>query len=173
MLRQALAMFGKSATNEAADRILTAVSAAARAPDLFGEGRAPDTLDGRFEMATLFACLALQRLRAAPEADRVAQVFTDRLFRLFDAGLREAGVGDLTVPKRMKKIAAAFYGRLGAYGPAFSDETALAAALSRNIWGLDAHAFAPELARRTAALWSRIEGLPPASLEQPDVWNLS
>ncbi|MEZ6021914.1 MAG: ubiquinol-cytochrome C chaperone family protein [Hyphomonadaceae bacterium] len=52
----------------------------------------------------------------------MAQAFTDTLFRFFDAGLREAGVGDLTVPKRMHKLAASFYGRLNAYVAAIEAE---------------------------------------------------
>lgn len=174
MLRQALALFKKSDTIEAADRILSAVTAVARDPSLFGEGRAPDTLDGRFEVAVSFACLAILRLRAAPEAERVAQVFTDRLFRLFDAGLREAGVGDLSVPKRMKKLAGVFYGRLNAYGAMLQDahgEPALAAALSRYIWSQPDHPFAPELAGRLAATWGRLQTLPPQALESVQSWR--
>jgi cytochrome b pre-mRNA-processing protein 3 len=57
------------------------------------------------------------------------------LFRHFDAGLREDGVGDTMVPKRMRKLAGDFYGRLDAYGPAITagDSGALAAALVRNV----------------------------------------
>lgn len=163
-------LFGNSAANEAADRILAAVMGAARDPDLFGDDGAPDTLDGRFEMATAFAALALMRLKASPEADRVAQVFTDKLFRHFDAGLREAGVGDLSVARRMKGLAGAFYGRLAAYRETIADEAAFAAALGRNIWNDAAAAPAPGVARRLRALHERLAAAPVQAVEAAASW---
>lgn len=168
-----LGLFGKSAANEAADRILAAVMHAARDPDLFGDDGAPDTLDGRFEMATAFAVLALLRLKAAPEADRVAQVFTDTLFRHFDAGLREAGVGDLSVAKRMKKLAGAFYGRLTAYQAAIGEEAQLGEALGRNIWNAPDAPPAGALARRLRAVHAALAALPPQALEDGTNWVAS
>ncbi len=52
-----------------------------------------------------------------------------------DHSLRELGIGDQGVPKRMKKLARMFYGRVAAYGEALDadDPAALAAALTRNI----------------------------------------
>lgn len=168
-----LGLFGKSAANEAADRILAAVAQAARAPDLYGEGRAPDTLDGRFEMLTAFATVALLRLKASPEADKVAQIFTDRLFRFLDAGLREAGVGDLTVPKRMRVLAERFYGRLSAYAAAGGAPAALAAALSRNVWNEESAPFADALAARLVLLQARFADAPPQSLESATAWAVA
>lgn len=166
----AFRLFGKSAANEAAGRILDSVAQSARNPDLFGEDGAPDTLDGRFEVLTAFAAIVLLRLRAAPEADRVAQVFTDRLFRYLDAGLREAGVGDLSVGKGMKALAGRFYGRLAVYDEAFGRPDALAAALSRNIWNVDAASPAPSLAARLGALKARFDAAAPEALEAPVNW---
>lgn len=125
--------------------LLLAVTDASRQPELFGEGRLPDTLEGRLESLTLFASLALVRLQKEPHLKRRAAAFTDQLFRNIDAGLREAGVGDLSVPRRMRSIASQFYGRLGAYAAALEagDEAALADALARN---MAAGAFAPALA---------------------------
>jgi cytochrome b pre-mRNA-processing protein 3 len=168
-----LGLFRKSAANEAADRILASVMQAARDPALFGDDGAPDTLDGRFEMATAFAVLALLRLKAAPEADRVAQVFTDTLFRHFDAGLREAGVGDLSVAKRMKGLAGAFYGRLAAYQASIADEAALADALGRNIWNDPDAAPARPLARRLQALHVAQAAAAPQAIEDAHYWVAS
>lgn len=165
-----LGIFGKSAANEAADRILVATMQAARAPELYGEGRVPDTMDGRFELATAFATLALLRLKVAPDADRVAQAYTDKLFRLFDAGLREAGVGDLSVARRMKALAGAFYGRLAAYESALEDAVRLSTALGRNIWNDECAPFAAELAGRLRALHVRQSGEPPQALEAAERW---
>lgn len=138
--------FKRSRADEAAEALLHAVIAASRKPAFFGEGRVPDTLEGRFEVMTLNGVLALIRLREAPEAGEMPQLFTDKLFRHFDAGLREAGTGDLTVPKRMRKLAGEFYGRLEAYAPGLAGDEGLAAALGRNMLGDEAAPFAGALA---------------------------
>jgi cytochrome b pre-mRNA-processing protein 3 len=120
-----------------AERLVDIVSQMGRRAGFFGAGRAADTLEGRFEVVALHACLAFIRLERDPDFAPLAQAFADALFRHFDSGLREAGVGDLTVPKRMRRLAGAFYGRLSAYGEALArgDEAALAQALSRNLLG--------------------------------------
>jgi cytochrome b pre-mRNA-processing protein 3 len=140
--------FQSSRASQDAARLLESVTGASRQPALFAPGRIPDTLDGRFEAAAIYGAVALIRLRADAAAEPLAQVFTDRFFRALDAGLREAGVGDLSVPKRMRKLAGAFYGRLSAYAPAIEgrDRTGLTAALGRNVFSDEAHAFAPVLA---------------------------
>lgn len=140
--------FKRSRADQDAERLLAAVTKASRQPALFGEGRAPDTLEGRFEVLALHASLALLRLRAEPTAEALSQCFTDKLFRHLDAGLREEGVGDLVVPKRMRKLAGAFYGRLEAYAAALqsNDQAALAAAVARNIWDGEASTFAEQVA---------------------------
>lgn len=166
----AFRLFGKSAANEAARRILSAVTQAARAHDLYGEGRAPDTLDGRFEVLTAFAAVALLRLKAPPAAERVAQEFTDILFRYLDAGLREAGVGDLSVAKRMKALAGRFYGRLAAYEAGLAGQGGLAEALARNVWNADAAPFAAALAGQLAELHRRFGAAPPQALEDAAAW---
>lgn len=127
--------FRRSRVRTDAQRLLKAVLAASRRPALFGPGKAPDTLEGRFEVMALHAGLALLRLGKEPQAANLAQTFTDTLFRHFDAGLREDGVGDTTVPKRMRKLAGDFYGRLEAYSGAITDRdgAAMAAALVRNV----------------------------------------
>jgi cytochrome b pre-mRNA-processing protein 3 len=159
-----------SQTDAAAIGLLTAITQAARNPNLYGEGRVPDTLDGRFEAMTLFACLVLQRLSADPKGERRAQAFTDRLFRSFDAGLREAAVGDLTVPKRMKTLAQAFYGRAGAYGRCASapDWTL---ALARNVWNAEDAAFAGVLAARVMSLQAAMAAQPIETLAEPALWR--
>ena len=134
--------------------MLQAVTEASRRPALFAAGCIPDTLEGRFEAMALYGSLALIRLRADKGAAPLAQTFADKLFRVFDAGLREEGVGDLAVPKRMQKLAASFYGRLEAYGAAIeaSESAGLAAALGRNVFADEAHAFAPVLAEHVLSV---------------------
>ena len=119
------------------------VATASRQPSLYVALGVPDTMEGRFEALSLHMILALRALRHLPApADEVARDLTDALFRDLDASLREMGVGDTVVPKRMKKLAEAFYGRAQAYdGPLEAgDEAALAQALGRNVRGNDAPA---------------------------------
>lgn len=144
-------LFGGSKSRKAAEALLAAVSDASREPRFFGADGAPNTLEGRLELLTLHGVLLLTRLSG--EAERtLAQEFTDILFRHIDSGLREAGVGDLSVPRRMRKIASQFYGRLEAYRAALDDDAALTEALTRNIFGGHQNPFAATLAahaRRT------------------------
>jgi cytochrome b pre-mRNA-processing protein 3 len=109
----------------------------------------PDTWPGRFELVVLHGVLATRRLNTDPEAHGLAQAVSNRLFSTFDEALREVGEGDLTVAKRMKGLARAFLGRLGAYGAGLDakDEAALAGAMARNIWNIEESASAGALAR--------------------------
>jgi cytochrome b pre-mRNA-processing protein 3 len=164
--------FGRSHAVAEAEELLATVVAMSRRSGFFGENRVSDTLEGRFEVLTLHAALALIRLRTEPAAAAVAQAFTDRLFRHLDAGLREAGVGDLTVPKRMRSMAGSFYGRLDAYAHAIenADGAALAAAVARNVVGSDGQSFATQLAHYTADAARRQGAAPFTALFDPAGW---
>jgi cytochrome b pre-mRNA-processing protein 3 len=119
------------------------VATASREPGLYASLGIPDTVEGRFEALSLHMILLLRALREMPPpADEVAKDLTDAFFQDMDASLREMGVGDTVVPKRMKKIAESFYGRAQAYdGPLnASDEAELASALGRNAYGSEAPA---------------------------------
>jgi cytochrome b pre-mRNA-processing protein 3 len=116
-----------------------AIVAAARRPGFYADLGAPDTLPGRFELVVLHVALTLRRLRAE-EGDARAKAFAqelfDAMFRALDANLRELGVGDITVPKRVKAMARSFYDGAAAYDRALDagDEAALAAALRRIVY---------------------------------------
>lgn len=167
-------LFNRSPGENQAEALLLRVVETSRQPTLYGAGGVPDTLDGRLESMILHGVLALIRLRAEPDARRLAQNFTDLLFRHFDAGLREAGVGDMAVPKRMHRLAGDFYGRLEAYAAALAegDDQALQAALARNLLAGAAGADAARLARYVAALSARLAEAPVAALSAPDSWAL-
>jgi len=118
------------------DALYGEIVAAARRPQLYSDWQVPDTPLGRFEMLSLHLFLFLHRLRGEKGGLRdVAQDVTDHFFREVDHSLRELGIGDMGVPKRMKKLARMFYGRLAAYGQAVeaADGVVLAEALKRNI----------------------------------------
>jgi len=144
----AFRLFQRSRAREDAERLLAAVTRVSRQPSFFGPERVADTLEGRFELMTVNAALALIRLGKTLDSAPLGQEFTDLLFRYFDAGLREAAVGDLTVPKRMRKVAGAFYGRLEVYGRALAgvDGNELSQALARNVLAEESAGFAPALA---------------------------
>jgi cytochrome b pre-mRNA-processing protein 3 len=117
--------------------VYEAIVAAARHPRLYAGHDVPDTLDGRFEMIALHTILVLRTAAAAaPQSKQgFCQDLIDEFFRDMDRSLREMGTGDLSVGKKVRRMAEVFYGRLRAYGEALdADGEALAAALARNIW---------------------------------------
>jgi cytochrome b pre-mRNA-processing protein 3 len=120
-----------------ARRLYAAIVAAARRPGFYREGGVPDSLDGRFELLTLHVHLVLRRLKGEPAAADTAQALFDAMFADMDESLREIGVGDLGVGRRVKQMAEAFYGRVAAYdeGLAAADPAVLEAALARNLYG--------------------------------------
>ncbi|MBO6719403.1 MAG: ubiquinol-cytochrome C chaperone [Rhizobiaceae bacterium] len=118
------------------DALYEQIVAAARQPAPYADWAVPDTPLGRFELLSLVMILVLRRLKGEPgAASDVAQDLVDTFFRDMDHSIRELGVGDVGVPKRMKKLSRMFYGRAQSYGSALDarDEGALKAALSRNV----------------------------------------
>lgn len=131
-------LFKRKKANEAVvSRQYGALTEAARAPALYTHMNVPDTVMGRFEMLCIHMVLYFRRTRGAGEAaERLAQEIVDAFFEDMDHSIRELGVGDMGVPKRMKKLARMFYGRGKTYGEALdrADREALARALERNIF---------------------------------------
>lgn len=136
------------------------INEAARAPGLYLALGVPDTVEGRFEALCLHVILVLRRLKRLPApAGDVGQDLVDSVFAQLDASLRELGVGDVSVLKRMKKLGAAFYGRAGGYDAALdaNDEEALAARLARNVLGTERTEAAIGLARYVMAAHSGLQ----------------
>ena len=132
-----LRLFVRSRNNRAlVERLYGALVAQSRLPVLFRDFCVPDTVEGRFEVLSLHVILVSRRLRAmdAPGPD-LAQDLVDTVFRYFDGALRELGVGDVTMPKRMKTMAAAFLGRAKAYEDALQsgERNAVRDAIIRNM----------------------------------------
>ena len=115
------------------DRLYAAIVAAARRPRPYAEWRVPDTVDGRFEMVVLHLALVVARLKQAGH-DGFILSLVERFVTDMDDALRELGSADVTVGKKVRKMAEAFYGRAAVYEAAGDDTAALAAALARNIW---------------------------------------
>lgn len=109
----------------------------ARAPELFERFGIPDTLDGRFDALSLHAWLTIDRLRLEPDGEVLAQAFFDAMFSHLDQTLRQIGVQDLGVGRRIKIMAEGLHGRALAYRQALAGEgdVTLAEALRRNAYG--------------------------------------
>lgn len=156
-------LFGRRSRNAAiVGRLYEAVADASRRPEFYRDLGVPDTVEGRFEMLTLHAHLVVRRLRALPDpASDLAQDLVDSIFAHFDAALRELGVGDISVPKRMKTMASAFLGRSRAYEEALSTGSGLTSALARNVFAnAPGDAQAPEwLDAYVVGAISRMDGL--------------
>lgn len=110
---------------------------AARQPGLYGETAVSDTLEGRLELIMLHAALTIRVLRRdGGEAGRgVSQIVFDTMFEDFDIAMRELGLGDSGVGKKIRFMAEGFYGRAQSYDSALdaSEAGALELALSRNL----------------------------------------
>jgi len=114
-------------------RLYEAIVAAARHPFPYAEWGVPDSLDGRFDMISLHLFLVLDRLKG--EAQEFRQALVDEFFLDMDRSLREMGVGDLSVGKKVRKMAESFYGRVRAYSEATAEgRDKLMAALERNVY---------------------------------------
>ena len=127
----------RGARRQTIDALYGAIVAQARHPAFYRDFAVPDTVEGRFDMIVLHVVLFLRRVRREPADIRaLGQRVFDRFCRDMDHNLREMGVGDLAVPKRMRDLGEAFYGRAQTYDGALAcnDPAVLAATLARNVF---------------------------------------
>ena len=132
-----LSLFPRNRPESTIRSLYGAIVAQARQPSFYREYDVPDTVNGRFDMIVLHLALFLDRAEAAGEPMRVlGQGVFDLFCGQMDGHFREAGVSDLKVPKEMREMAEAFYGRRSVYHAALAEpgNTALEAALMRNIY---------------------------------------
>ena len=96
----------------------------------------PDTVNGRYDVIMLHAYIVMKRLKAiGKEARTTSQALFDLMFADMDKNLREMGVGDLSVGKKIKAMATAYYGRIKAYDEGLEGgQELLAKALRRNLF---------------------------------------
>ncbi|CAA2141531.1 ubiquinol-cytochrome C chaperone family protein [Hyphomicrobium sp. ghe19] len=106
----------RAETSRKAEELYGSVVAAARQPAFYGALGVPDTPEGRFELVALHLFLALEGLRGrGAAAEGLARRTIETFVIDMDDCMREMGVGDLTVPKKVKRAAAAFYERASVY----------------------------------------------------------
>ena len=110
------------------------IVAQAREPLFYRDLGVPDTVNGRFDLLLLHLWLVLRRLKSVEAGTALSQALFDHFCTDMDDNLREMGVGDQSVPKRMREFGEAFYGRTTAYDMALTEgREALAQALSKNV----------------------------------------
>jgi cytochrome b pre-mRNA-processing protein 3 len=137
----------------------------AREPLFYRELGVPDTVNGRFDLLVLHLWLVLRRMQPMDDGPRLSQALFDRFCDDMDGNLREMGVGDLTVPKRMQAFGEAFYGRVAAYDLAVSaGQEALAQALCKNVLNGQDLDKARQLAVYAEAALAALEALEPGAL---------
>jgi cytochrome b pre-mRNA-processing protein 3 len=114
------------------------IVAQARMPCFYEDYGVADTVNGRFDLLVLHLALVLDRLAAETASRELGQTLFDHFCRDMDDNLREMGVGDIKVPKEMRRIADAFYGRSQAYLAALKPAAAqdLAVVIARNVYGM-------------------------------------
>jgi cytochrome b pre-mRNA-processing protein 3 len=174
VLSQFPALFGlaRPRGQAAAERLYLTAVEAARRPDFYADLGVPDTVEGRFDMVTIHVYLLLERLKADGAAAKdFAQTVFDTMFQNMDDSLREMGVGDLRVGKKVRELAEMFYGRVGAYETAFAaaEPEALTAAVGRNVLGSATAPGAPALADYMRKVKAHLAALPSAELAQGQV----
>ena len=132
-----LNLFRKNTATEPVYAVYSAIVAQSRQPRFYADWLVPDTVTGRFDMISLHLALLFRRLRAeAGERKDFSQAVFDLFFKDMDRSLREMGVGDLGVPKKIQKMGSIFFGLLAALNEAMdrNDTAALQAVLTRNIF---------------------------------------
>jgi cytochrome b pre-mRNA-processing protein 3 len=142
------------------------IVAQAREPLFYRDLGVPDTVNGRFDLLVLHLWMVLRRMRSIDGGAGLSQMLFDRFCDDMDGNLREMGVGDLTVPKRMQAFGEAFYGRAAAYDVALSaGAEPLAQALCKNILNGERIGNARRLALYTEAAIAALVGLDEATLQ--------
>src|ERR1700726_2682795 len=140
----------------------------AREPLFYRDLGVPDTVNGRFDLLVLHLWMVLRRLKSLESGGAGgSQALFDHFCDDMDANLREMGVGDLTVPKRMQAFGEAFYGRSAAYDLALdAGAEPLAQALCKNILNGEGIEKARRLATYVETALEDLSGLDGAALQE-------
>ena len=135
MFKKLKAWFAPDALESAARGLYFKIVSQARLPFFYEKLGVPDTANGRFDMIVLHCFCVMQRLKKEPLGYDLSQMLMTVLVDDLDRNLREMGVGDLSVGKKVKRIAEGFYGRFDAYSKGMNgDRIVLAEALKRNLY---------------------------------------
>ena len=156
----------------AGDALYARVVAQARQPALYTDLGVPDSVEGRFELYSLHVYLLLERIKDTGEqSSEVGQALFDIYLSGLDNALRELGVGDTVVGKRMRKLGAAFYGRVQSYEAALAalpDREQLDALVARTVYAQGGAEHAPALADYVMAQREALANQPLAKILSGD-----
>ena len=154
-----LNVFRRNPRTSTIEALYGAIVAQARSPVFYLAYGIPDTVNGRLDLLMLHLGMVFERLsQGTEEAKAAGQAAFDRFCRDMDDHLREDGISDMKVPRQVRGVAAAFFGRHGAYISALraGDDAALQTALSRNVFQ---GAEAPSVHRLAAYMRAAMDGL--------------
>jgi cytochrome b pre-mRNA-processing protein 3 len=143
-----------------AARIYEQVVEAARLPALFQTDGAPDTMEGRFGVLVLHLFPVLERLaRAGTEGEALARATFEAFVTDIDDNMREVGLADTTVPRKVKRAAIAYYDRRSEYRAALlaGDTTLLARSIGEHVAGDPTARCGPTLARRLSSVLAALD----------------
>lgn len=141
------------------------IVAQSRQVKFYADWGVPDTVTGRFDMISLHMALLMRRLKNEPAAKEFSLLLVEHFFRDMDRSIRELGVTDLGVPKKIKKMGNLFYGLVTALESALDsgDRAAVEAVLTRNVYD-EANEGAGQLADYLIAESARLAALPVSEL---------
>ena len=131
-----LSLFRKNPAAEPVYALYSAIVSQSRQPVFYRDWGVPDTVTGRFDMISLHLALLFRRLRSEDAPTReFSQAVFDLFFKDMDRSLREMGVGDMAVPKKIQKMGNIFFGLLAALNVAIDskDRAELESVLTRNV----------------------------------------
>jgi cytochrome b pre-mRNA-processing protein 3 len=164
-----LNVFRRNPRASTIEALYGAIVAQARAPVFYQDYRVSDTVNGRLDLLMLHLALTFERLSQGGEAEAaIGQALFDRFCRDMDDHLREQGVSDLKVPKEMRGLGAAFFGRHGTYLTALraGDRAALQDGLRRNVYQDAPDGDVARLSAYVGAVHGALAGQAPEALVQ-------
>ena len=132
-----LAFFGLKKYNTSIYELYGQIVAQARQEPFYTRLGVPDTVNGRFDLISLHIYIVMRRLKdLGEEGGKLSQDLFDVMFADMDKNMREMGIGDLRVGKKIKALATAFYGRIKAYDEGIDghEGASLTEALKRNLY---------------------------------------
>ncbi len=133
MLHYITKFFVPSKLTHHAYALYAQINEESRQQRFFDDWNVPDTLDGRFEMILLHMFIYLHTLKNLSEdTTELQRKLIEAFFEDMDRSIREMGIGDTGVSKRVKNMANAFYGRIHAFEVALGDDKAMHEALVKN-----------------------------------------
>ena len=160
------------------EKLYGAIVAQARLPVFYSNLGVPDILEGRFGLLSLHLFALLHRLRGeGSDGLALAQDLVDRFGRDMETVLREIGVSDIRIPKRMRTLAASAHAQLDVYEEAFAaGEAPFAAAIASALQlqsdrsDLNSKALASYLTRWVTELERQpLASLPQGALDFPEI----